>query len=114
MSRSASPKAAVRCTGDGRAHHAQPGADVDRGDRRAVQLGRRLHHQVGQLDERDHLVDVPQHLLGRAGLVDAGVADAHQQVGLEQRPRAEPGIDRGAIAEQHRRVQHAPTPARWH
>ena len=89
-------------------HHAKACSHVDGAQSRAVQLGWRFHHQVGQLDERNHLIHIGKHFRRRARLVDGGALHAHQHVCLEQRAAAEGHRHRAAIAQQHALVERTP------
>ena len=94
--------------GQRRTGHAQTSAHIDGADASAVELGRRLHQQVGQLNERNDLVNRLQHLQGRLGLVDLGAFHAHQHVGLEQWAGTKACLYRRAVGQHHAFVQLAP------
>ena len=100
--------AAIGWHSNGRTRHAQARAHVDGRHACAIELGRRLHHQVGQFHERDDLVHGIQHVHGGLGLVDGGAFHAHQHVGLVQWAGTEGRIHRGATGQHHAFVELAP------
>lgn len=64
---------------------------------------------VGQFDERDELIDVRQDVFRCLRVIDAGVADAHQQIGHENGLGTVPGIHCALLrGQEHRLVITAP------
>ena len=90
-------------------HDAQPGCRIDGRQVMGRQSGRFLHLQVGQLDERNDLIDMQQDIFCSLCVIDAGIADAHQQIGQKHGLGAIPDIHRALLCRQeHRLVITAP------